>query len=30
MTATPIPEGYYAGAYWGPRKESPEECAERT
>jgi hypothetical protein len=20
-------ETYYAGAYWGPRKESPEECA---
>jgi len=24
------PETYYAGAYWGPRKESPEECAQRT
>jgi hypothetical protein len=24
------PEIYYAGAYWGPRKESPEECARRT
>lgn len=24
------PETYYAGAYWGPRKESPEECARRT
>lgn len=23
------PETYYAGAYWGPRKESPEECARR-
>jgi hypothetical protein len=23
------PESYYAGAYWGPRKESPEDCAER-
>ncbi|WP_244238286.1 immunity 52 family protein [Corallococcus terminator] len=22
-------ETYYAGAYWGPRKESPEECALR-
>ncbi|WP_376760354.1 immunity 52 family protein [Archangium violaceum] len=22
-------ETYYAGAYWGPRKESPEECARR-
>lgn len=29
MTAPPIPEGYYVGAYWGPRKESPEECARR-
>lgn len=24
------PETYYAGAYWGARKESPEECARRT
>ncbi|RKH10170.1 hypothetical protein D7V97_14540 [Corallococcus sp. CA053C] len=24
------PETYYAGAYWGARKEMPEECAERT
>ena len=24
------PETYNAGAYWGPRKESPEECARRT
>jgi len=24
------PETYYAGGYWGPRKESPEECARRT
>jgi hypothetical protein len=24
------PETYYAGAYWGVRKESPEECAQRT
>jgi hypothetical protein len=23
-------ETYYAGAYWGPRKESPAECARRT
>ncbi|WP_043321950.1 immunity 52 family protein [Corallococcus coralloides] len=23
------PETYYAGAYWGPRRESPEECAQR-
>ncbi|NTX01806.1 immunity 52 family protein [Myxococcus llanfairpwllgwyngyllgogerychwyrndrobwllllantysiliogogogochensis] len=34
MTATPepttYPETYYAGAYWGPRKETPEECALRT
>jgi hypothetical protein len=22
-------ESYYAGAYWGPRKETPEECARR-
>jgi hypothetical protein len=22
-------ETYYAGAYWGPRKESAEECARR-
>ncbi|HEX8536612.1 MAG TPA: Imm52 family immunity protein, partial [Cystobacter sp.] len=22
-------ERYYAGAYWGPRKEPPEECARR-
>ncbi|RKI32167.1 hypothetical protein D7Y27_36475 [Corallococcus sp. AB004] len=27
--ATAWPETYYAGAYWGPRKESPEECARR-
>jgi hypothetical protein len=25
----PYPETYYAGAYWGPRKESPEACAQR-
>jgi hypothetical protein len=24
------PESYYAGAYWGPRKESAEDCARRT
>jgi hypothetical protein len=24
------PETYHAGAYWGPRKESAEECAQRT
>ncbi|WP_404372906.1 immunity 52 family protein [Corallococcus coralloides] len=23
------PETYYVGAYWGPRRESPEECAQR-
>ncbi|WP_371745526.1 immunity 52 family protein [Myxococcus sp. CA033] len=23
------PETYYAGAHWGPRRESPEECARR-
>ncbi|WP_223764318.1 immunity 52 family protein [Corallococcus sp. AS-1-6] len=23
-------DSYYVGAYWGPRKESPKECAERT
>lgn len=23
-------DSYYVGAYWGPRKESPRECAERT
>jgi hypothetical protein len=22
-------ESYYAGAYWGPRRETPEECARR-
>ena len=29
MSDKPGPETYYAGAYWGPRKESPEECARR-
>lgn len=33
MTATSAPENYpetyYAGAYWGARKESPEDCARR-
>ncbi len=28
--AWPYLEAYFAGAYWGPRKESPEECARRT
>ena len=23
------PEGYYVGAYWGPRKETALECARR-
>ncbi|WNZ62686.1 immunity 52 family protein [Myxococcus sp. MxC21-1] len=30
LKAAPHPETYYAGAYWGPRKESPEDCAVRT
>ncbi|NOK10415.1 immunity 52 family protein [Corallococcus exercitus] len=30
MAKRPTAEAYYAGAYWGPRKESPEECARRT
>ncbi|RKG95094.1 hypothetical protein D7V97_37815 [Corallococcus sp. CA053C] len=34
MTVTPGPENhpetYYAGAYWGARKESPPDCARRT
>ncbi|NPC69991.1 hypothetical protein HPP05_09575 [Corallococcus exiguus] len=33
MTTQPTPalppDSYSAGAYWGPRKESPEECARR-
>lgn len=29
MTDKPVPESYYVGAYWGSRKESPEECARR-
>jgi len=28
-TPTEYPETYYAGAYWGPRQESAEECARR-
>jgi len=24
------PDTYFAVAYWGPRKEPPEECARRT
>ena len=30
MSDKPDSETYYAGAYWGPRKESAEECARRT
>lgn len=30
MADKPASEAYYAGAYWGPRRESPEECARRT
>lgn len=34
MAVTPesetYPETYYAGAYWGPRQEPPEDCARRT
>ncbi|WP_408888224.1 immunity 52 family protein [Myxococcus faecalis] len=34
MTVKPVsmtyPETYFAGAYWGARKETPEECARRT
>jgi hypothetical protein len=30
VTGKSYPETYYAGAYWGSRKESPEECARRT
>ncbi|WP_404373429.1 immunity 52 family protein [Corallococcus coralloides] len=33
MTTQPTPalhpDSFHAGAYWGPRKESPEECARR-
>lgn len=33
MTTIPehksYPDSYFVGAYWGPRKESPEECARR-
>ena len=28
-TPEAYPDSYYAGAYWGPRRESPEECARR-
>ncbi|MCP3161869.1 immunity 52 family protein [Myxococcus qinghaiensis] len=28
-TPPEYPETYYAGAYWGPRQESAEECARR-
>ena len=34
MAVTPeaetYPETYYVGAYWGPRRELPEDCARRT
>ncbi|MGE6758680.1 immunity 52 family protein [Corallococcus interemptor] len=30
MAKRPTAEAYYAGAYWGPREETPEECAKRT
>ncbi|MGE6763835.1 immunity 52 family protein [Corallococcus interemptor] len=30
MAEQPEAEEYYVGAYWGPRKESPEDCARRT
>ncbi|WP_338865190.1 immunity 52 family protein [Myxococcus stipitatus] len=30
MTTKARVESYYAGAYWGPRKETAEECARRT
>ncbi|MBN8229994.1 immunity 52 family protein [Corallococcus macrosporus] len=30
LEAETYPDTYFAGAYWGPRKESPEECARRT
>ncbi|NTX02348.1 immunity 52 family protein [Myxococcus sp. CA040A] len=33
MTVKPAPERYpeshFAGAYWGPRREAPDECARR-
>lgn len=28
-SSTTYPETYYVGAYWGPRRESPEDCARR-
>ncbi|MBZ4408686.1 MULTISPECIES: immunity 52 family protein [unclassified Myxococcus] len=30
MTENAAPEPCYAGAYWGPRRESHEDCARRT
>ncbi|MCY1040916.1 immunity 52 family protein [Corallococcus sp. bb12-1] len=30
MAEQPESEDYYVGAYWGPRKEAPEDCARRT
>ncbi len=29
LTPETYPDSHFAGAYWGPRKESPEECARR-
>jgi hypothetical protein len=29
MSSQPYPDSYMAGAYWGPRRESAEECAQR-
>jgi hypothetical protein len=29
VTEKSTPESYYAGAYWGPRREPPEACAQR-
>jgi hypothetical protein len=29
LTPEPYPDSCFAGAYWGPRKESPEACARR-
>jgi len=26
LTPETSPDSCFAGAYWGPRKESPEEC----
>jgi len=29
LTPETYPDSCFAGAYWGPRKESPEACARR-